>query len=449
MYFALSDNGIIEVDNSIQIKTIDGKVYSAICQTDDQGNKTYNIINPIACGKTDIAAVVLIYDVNGELINDGGYYKFDYIGNLSDSISVSVSKSLKVEKVEVLDTSDKSITSINKGDAFKIVITCDDVVKSDSEFNWAVVGDANQGVLSELKREISEEKLTFTLTSNSDGDIVIYIADANGNKVSNTQDINLSILNTELKELTLTTNAQNGISVKLTSNAYAWKVIDGNGNLTDDDLSFSVAYNPTNTSNKSFTVAAYQCNKDYTPEELAQLKPTDLFAYPSDILTFEENYNGDSNSSETVFKPTIKKAGKAIVFAVSLSGDIVSNPIIIEITVPEIVVEFSEYGNSQEVVAVDGLEKNLITYDEKNDQGKQGDKFRIGIYEKTTDTSVVAGKTYYSKYSKVESPKTSEISNYYELVDGKYQKTTDTSVVDGKTYYLLYNIVKTPSTNNI
>ncbi|MGN1212887.1 MAG: hypothetical protein ACI4TZ_02480 [Christensenellales bacterium] len=425
MYFALSDNGIIEVDDSIKIKTIDNKVYSAICKTDGAGNKTYNIINPINYGsKTDIAAVVLMYDANGELIDDGGYYKFDYIGNLSDSISVIVSKSLKVENVDVLDTNDNSIVNnnqvtISKGDAFVIEITCDDVVKSDSEFTWAIEGDGNQSVLSELKREKNDNKLKFTLTSNSDAEIEIYIADANGNKISSISNISLTILNTELQELALSTNAQNGVSVKLTSDDYAWKVIDENGNLTNDDLSFSVAYNPTNTNNTSFTVASYQCNKDYTPEELAQLKPTDLFAYPSDILTFEESYD---DSSATSFKPTINKAGKAIVFAVSLSGDIVSNPILIEITLPKIVVEFSEYGNNQEIIATDGLTKSLVTYDTIDEtNGRQGDKYRIGIYSKTTDTSINAGKTYYlfedGKYIAVETPSNVYINDYFEFVD--------------------------------
>lgn len=57
-------------------------------------------------------------------------------------------------------------------------------------------------------------------------------------------------------------------------------------------------------------------------------------------------------------------------------------------------------------------------------------------YEKTTDTTIVTGKAYYTvTATQVSSPADADIATYYELVSGAYVKTADTSVVSGKTYY--------------
>ena len=68
-------------------------------------------------------------------------------------------------------------------------------------------------------------------------------------------------------------------------------------------------------------------------------------------------------------------------------------------------------------------------------------------YEKTTDTTIVTGKAYYTvTATQVSSPTDEDIVTYYELVSGEYVKTTDTSVVSGKTYY---TIVGEPVTNPV
>lgn len=422
-YFAPADNQILEVDNTIKIKTIDGKEYFAICKTDNEGNKTYNIINPLSFGeKTSVVAVVLIYDTNGELIEQDGYYQFDYIGNLSDSISISVVKNLKVENVDVLDASGVSINKNNnvtvaKGDTFVLEITCDEAVLDDTVFTWAIEGDANQGIISQTNSvQPLGNKLTYTLTANRAGTATLFIADKNGNKITYIQNITVDILNTELQALTLETNALNGVSVKLTPFDYQWKVLDKDGYLTSNDLMFTVTYEPENTNNKTVVLEAYQYLKDYTPEELNNLKPEDLIGYKSDVLTFEQDYADGTNIA-----PIINKAGKVIVFAKSLSGDIVSNPIIVDISIPEVVVEFS-YGNRQTLDAVDGLSKSLTTYDAQDElEGRQGDKYRVGVYTKTQDTSVDSKKIYYQlqgeNYVVVAQPSKNYLADYYEFID--------------------------------
>ena len=68
-------------------------------------------------------------------------------------------------------------------------------------------------------------------------------------------------------------------------------------------------------------------------------------------------------------------------------------------------------------------------------------------YEKTTDTTIVTGKAYYTvTATQVSSPTDADIATYYELVSGEYVKTTDTSVVSGKDYY---TVVGEPVTNPV
>lgn len=70
-----------------------------------------------------------------------------------------------------------------------------------------------------------------------------------------------------------------------------------------------------------------------------------------------------------------------------------------------------------------------------------------GEYSKTTDTTIVEGKGYYTlTATAVASPTDADIGTYYELVNGEYVKTTDTSVVSGKTYY---TVSGTPVTNPV
>lgn len=420
-YFALADNKIIETDSKIKIKTIDNKEYYAICKTGEDGEKAYNVINPIGYGsKTSVAAVVLIQDANGELITHDGYYLFDYIGNLSDSISVSVTKNILVTGVDVLDADGNSIkkgntVTVAKGETFVLEISCDETIINDAAFVWAIEGDENQNAISQTNNvRVEDKKLVYTLTANRDAVVAIYIADENGNKVTYIENINIEILNTELQALALSTNATNGVSVKLTSTEYAWKIVDANGNVLTDDLKFGVTYSPVNTNNKTVSVGAYQLPENFDETQLDSLSPETLQI--SDVLTFEQSYD---NGAEIL--PVINKPGKVIVFAASLSGEIVSNPVIVEITIPDIKVEF--YGeNSQQIIAVDGIVKSLTAYDKIDElDGKQGDKYRIGVYEKTQDTSVDAQKQYYTlqdgSYVLVDNPSTIYLMEYYEFID--------------------------------
>lgn len=456
-YFA-EDNGILEVDRNLKIKTIDSKEYFAICKLDGE-NTNYNFINPLQVGKTNVMAVVLIYDANGELIQDeNGYYKFDYIGHLSESIAVNIFKNLRVESVDIVDENDSSISqnktvTVSKGDTLTVKIVCDELVANEGVFVWAIEGDENQDMLSQISSTANEKTLKYTLSANKAGSFVLYIADAEGNKLTYVDTFNIEILDTDLKELTLSSSAQYGVGVKLTSNSYEWKVFDENGNLTTTDLTFGVTFNPTNTNNKSFGIYAYDLG-DYTIEDLANLKPQEL--QQTDVLTFEV----ENDPSKIV--PIINKPGKVVVFAISTSGDIVSNPVIIEITLPEIVVEFS-YGNTQEIISVDGLSKSLVSYDKIDEQnGRQGDKFYIGIYEKTTDTSLVENKTYYlyeqDSYVKVDTPSVLYIAEYYEFIDiselvsykfaGDYQKD-ENGILTSASGVKIDNLAKTLTLCNI
>lgn len=70
-----------------------------------------------------------------------------------------------------------------------------------------------------------------------------------------------------------------------------------------------------------------------------------------------------------------------------------------------------------------------------------------GEYSKTTDTTIVEGKGYYTlTATAVASPTNDDIGTYYELISGEYVKTTDTTVVSGKTYY---TVSGTPVTNPV
>lgn len=70
-----------------------------------------------------------------------------------------------------------------------------------------------------------------------------------------------------------------------------------------------------------------------------------------------------------------------------------------------------------------------------------------GEYSKTTDTTIVEGKGYYTlTATAVASPTDADIGTYYELISGEYVKTTDTTVVSGKTYYTVSGI---PVTNPV
>lgn len=70
-----------------------------------------------------------------------------------------------------------------------------------------------------------------------------------------------------------------------------------------------------------------------------------------------------------------------------------------------------------------------------------------GEYSKTTDTTIVEGKGYYTlTATAVASPTNDDIGTYYELISGSYVKTTDTTVVSGKTYY---TVSGTPVTNPV
>ena len=434
-YFAPEGDDIIQVDNSFKIKTIDNKVYYAICKGDGD-ERVYNIINPIKdSGKTSVVAVVLIHDANGELIQEDGYFKFDYIGNLSDSITVNVLKNLKIESVDIKDANgvnsilnrDTKSVKISKGDTFVVEIVCDDNVVDDAVFTWAIEGDSNQDMLKQTNNvSIDGKKLTYTLTATRDGALTLYFADKTGNKITyipNLVNILVEIDNTELQGITLSSNAQNGVSVKLNTNGtpddlgnlvangYEWKILDENGNLTNEDLTFNITYEPANTNNKTIAIAGYQLPENFTDLDSLTIESLKL----SDVLTFEDNYDDGAS-----ILPVINKPGKVIIFATSLSGEIISNPILVEITIPEIVVEFQDDINSQEITAIDGVSKSLTNYNSLVD-GKEGNKFSIGVYTKTKDTVINTKKSYYTleqdKYVKVETLDESFIDSYYEFTD--------------------------------
>lgn len=394
MYFAEENTDVIEVDSTKKIKTSDGVVYHAICKTVDVENQDetasvlYGWLNPKAIGKVKIIAGVLRNDANGELlVDEDGFYELEYAGVSSDMITVDVTKQIAVEKYDVVDAEDKSIlkngeVTVPKNSVFKIVVEFDEEITSIDSYTYSV-SDGKNSCVSLSSRKIDTEnkkKMTFTFSAEQVvAEMSIIITDAEGHAVSGMDEILLSIEDTQLEQLELSTNSENGVSVKVNTSekTFSWVVVNDDKTLSSSALSFSVKYIPSNTTSKDVVLMAYKVPEGYDSQYDLSTLDFDLLT-ESDAISITNDENGDVSKAEIeVLKPE-----DIIVVAWSPSSNIYSNPLYVSISLPKIVVEFSENGNAQELVSSNGKVENLLTYD---GLALQGDKFKISMANSMND----------------------------------------------------------------
>lgn len=391
MYFAEADTMVIETDSSKKIKPSDGKEYYAICKTlagaeGEEPTLAYNWINPTQLGSVKIVAAVLRTDSHGNLIvGADGSYDVEYAGISQDIITINVSKQIAVTSYSVTDADgnvilDNGHVTVSINDVFKVVLECDDDITSTNLFGYSVSdGDDGAVSLSSSQIDVTNRKITFTFSADKVvEDLLLTIVNENGNLFNGMNLISVTIEDTQLEKLELSTNAEYGVSVNVnpTTGSYTWVTVNQDGSLSSESLAFNLTYIPSNTTSKDAVLTAYQVpdGVDQTTD-LSTLNIVELIE--SSAVSIANDANGDVSKAII----NILKAEDIIVVASSPAAEIYSNPIYISISLPYISIEFTDNLSSQQIVSKDGAMESLTTYTSTADSLLQGEKFNAYIVD--------------------------------------------------------------------
>ena len=355
MYFALASEDVIQVDSKIKV-TVNDVDYYAICgnidKTDGTKEQVYGYIVPTKPGRTSIIAVVLKTDINGNIISDdSGNPIYTPVHN-SENITIEIVEKPVVKGWAVVDEQDAPIdnngkVSVFAGQKFKVVVSY--TGNGALLPNYDVVcepNDKNYINISKLDADNTTGTKAFEIDALAEGNLRISIKTDDGEVLYS---FKLEIVSTELKDLFLSSNAQdNGVGVYLDeANAtYKWVVNDAYGDAQDgaEELKFNIEYTPENPSSKFVELNAYV------------LKDGNFVEDKNILEIVDDDGNGSATGDVSKMKFIVHKPGTVYVSA--LSGNIESNKVEIVISINNGKVEFNKGTNTS---ATTGNKKQVVT----------------------------------------------------------------------------------------
>lgn len=354
MYFALASENIIQVDSKIKV-TINNIDYYAICgsieKTDGKTEQKYGYVIPTASGRTSVVAVVLETDINGNIISDEAENPIYNPIYFSDLITLEIVERPVITGWDVVDEEDTSIVNDGKvsvfaGQKFKVVVafTGNGALLPDYDV-VCEPNDKNYINVSKLDADSKSSTKTFEIDALAEGNVKISIKSDDEVLYS----FNLEIVSTELRDLELSSNAQeNGVGVYLdeTNKTYKWVVNDTSGDAQDgaETLKFDVKYTPENPSSKFVELNAYV------------LKDGNFVEDKNILEIVDDDGNGSATGDVSKMQFIVHKPGTVYVSAIS--GSIESNKVEIVISISNGKVEFNKGNNTS---ATTGNKKQVVT----------------------------------------------------------------------------------------